>query len=66
MRLAVVFTAAAFLLGAGIWLLLRHETAAGLSVLLTVPLIAWRVARGGSCGRSCRRCRGDSDNLIVY
>ncbi len=66
MRLAIVLTLAVFMAALGTWLMLKHETVAGISILMTVPLIAWRVSRGGGCGRSCRRGRCDSEDLIVY
>ena len=64
MRLAVALTIAVFMAGLGTWAMLRHEAVAGISILLTIPLIAWQLARGKGCGR-CRRRGCDSEDLIV-
>lgn len=64
MKLALVITLATIALALGVWLLLQHETAAALPILLTIPLVALRIARGGSCGLSCRRGRRCADGDV--
>lgn len=58
MKLAVLLGLGVSVIGLGVWLLIEHETGAALALLLTIPVTALRIARGGGCGMRCGRSRG--------